>query len=356
MAANYQTQPVLEEKTNLSITVQNAIKQLIQKIPGDAAIKVDTIPGVVTPADLKGTGTNVVNTLGGKTDLSKTAAKDMQNLVVINVTGNQQTDITIKNNNFKGAIVMGNGDGVSVNKVNLVTNKPVVVETGKGNDSVSTGSGADSVVISAGNDTVKTGSGNDRVEIKPDFVGKANVDAGSGTNILSLSGVGEITVDAKGNFMADMDKLGSSVSFKNFKAVVLGDDPTLVGVAKSKASMSFATGTGNDTITLGAGSDTVVVTGGNDSINTGAGVDVVKLSSNFKGTLTLDGGAGSDKLDLSANTIQSVEKIDATRVKVTLDDGSVLNVANIENFIYDANGDLYGGITTVGVNALDKLF
>jgi Ca2+-binding RTX toxin-like protein len=120
--------------------------------------------------------------------------------------------------------------------------------------------------------------------------------------------------------------------------------------------MSFATGTGNDTITLGAGSDTVVVTGGNDSINTGAGVDVVKLASNFKGTLTLDGGAGSDKLDLSANTIQSVEKIDATHVKVTLDDGSVLNVANIENFIYDANGDLYGGITTVGVNALDKLF
>jgi hypothetical protein len=41
---------------------------------------------------------------------------------------------------------------------------------------------------------------------------------------------------------------------------------------------------------------------------------------------------------------------------VTLDDGSVLNVDNIENFIYDANGDLYGGITTVGVNALDKLF
>jgi Ca2+-binding RTX toxin-like protein len=137
--------------------------------------------------------------------------------------------------------------------------------------------------------------------------------------------------------------------------VVLGDDPTLVDIAKSKTSMSFATGTGNDTITLGSGKDTIVLAGGNDSINTGAGVDIVKLAANFKGTLTLDGGAGSDKLDLSANNIRSVEKIDAT-LKVTLDDGSVLNVANIENFIYDANGDLYGGITTVGVNALDKLF
>jgi Ca2+-binding RTX toxin-like protein len=167
--------------------------------------------------------------------------------------------------------------------------------------------------------------------------------------------VGKITVDAKGNFMADMDTQGSSVGFKNFKAVVLGDDPTLVDIAKSKTSMSFATGTGNDTITLGSGKDTIVLAGGNDSINTGAGVDIVKLAANFKGTLTLDGGAGSDKLDLSANNIRSVEKIDAT-LKVTLDDGSVLNVVNIENFIYDANGDLYGGITTVGVNALDKLF
>jgi Ca2+-binding RTX toxin-like protein len=325
---------------------------------GDPPLKPKTedIPGTVTPADLKGSGTNVVNTLGGKIDLSKVATKDLQNLLVVNVTGNQQHDITIKNNNFKGAIVMGDGDGVSINKVNLVTNKPVVVETGKGNDSVSTGSGADTVVIAAGNDTVKTGSGNDRVVIKSDFDGKAIVDGGTGTNTLILSGVGKITVDAKGNFMADMDTQGSSVGFKNFKAVVLGNDPTLVDIAKSKASMSFATGTGNDTITLGSGSDTIVVAGGNDSINTGAGVDIVKLASNFKGTLTLDGGAGSDKLDLSANTIQSVEKIDATRVTVTLDDGSVLNVANIENFIYDSNGDLYGGITTVGVNALDKLF
>ena len=350
------TEPVSLKGKDLSTTVQIALKQLYSNRGVDPLKpKTEDIAGTVTPADLKGSGTNVVNTLGGKIDLSKTATKDLQNLLVVNVTGNQQHDITIKNNNFKGAIVMGDGDGVSINKVNLVTNKPVVVETGKGNDSVSTGSGADSVVISAGNDTVKTGSGNDRVVIKSDFVGKAIVDGGSGTNTLSLSGVGKITVDAKGNFMADMDTQGSSVGFKNFKAVVLGDDPTLVDIAKSKTSMSFATGTGNDTITLGSGKDTIVLAGGNDSINTGAGVDIVKLAANFKGTLTLDGGAGSDKLDLSANNIRSVEKIDAT-LKVTLDDGSVLNVANIENFIYDANGDLYGGITTVGVNALDKLF
>jgi Ca2+-binding RTX toxin-like protein len=357
MATNYPPEkPPIDTNTaetkEFSATVQNALKQLISNRLGKAESKEETLSEALKPADIKGSGFNIVNTTGGVIDLSKVATKDLQNLLKINVTGNQQTDITIKNNNFSGVIAMGDGDG----KVNLVTNKSVVVETGTGNDSVSTGSGADSVVISAGNDTVKTGSGNDRVVIKSDFDGKAIVDGGTGTNTLILSGVGKITVDAKGNFMADMDTQGSSVGFKNFKAVVLGNDPTLVDIAKSKASMSFATGTGNDTITLGSGSDTIVVAGGNDSINTGAGVDIVKLASNFKGTLTLDGGAGSDKLDLSANTIQSVEKIDATRVTVTLDDGSVLNVANIENFIYDSNGDLYGGITTVGVNALDKLF
>lgn len=356
MATNYEVKPVLEGKQDLSSTVQNALKQLISNRPGTAELQKETTPGTITPADLKGAGINIVDTTGGKIDLSKVSTKDLQNLLVINVTGNQQTDITIKNNSFHGAIVMGDGDGIHQNTVNLVTNKPVVVETGRGNDSVTTGSGADSVVISAGNDTVKTGSGNDRVEIKSDFVGQAIVDGGSGINTLILSGVGKISIDAKGNFVADLDKLGSSVGFKNFKAVVLGDDPTLVDIAKSKVSMSFASGIGNDTITLGTGSDTIVLAGGNDIINTGAGVDIVKLAANFKGTLTLDGGTGSDKLDLSALTIQSVVKIDATHVKVTLDDGSVLNVANIENFIYDANGDLYGGLTTVGLNTLEKLF
>ncbi|MCX7076437.1 MAG: hypothetical protein NTZ45_06715, partial [Methylococcales bacterium] len=253
--SNYEEQPVLEDKKDLSKTVQNALKQLISNRTVDAKPITDKIPGVITPEDIKGSGKNIVDTLGGKIDLSKTAAKDLQNLLVLNVMGNQKHDITIKNNNFSGVIVMGDGDGVSINTVNLVTNKSVVVETGKGNDSVSTGSGADSVVISSGNDTVNTGSGNDRVVIKSDFVGKAIVDGGTGTNTLSLSGVGKITVDAKGNFMADMDTQGSSVGFKNFKAVVLGDDPTLVDIAKSKTSMSFATGTGNDTITLGSGKD-----------------------------------------------------------------------------------------------------
>jgi hypothetical protein len=41
---------------------------------------------------------------------------------------------------------------------------------------------------------------------------------------------------------------------------------------------------------------------------------------------------------------------------VTLENGAVLELANIENFVYDTNGDLYGGIKTVGLNTLDNAF
>ena len=118
MATNYPEtevlprEPTTGETKEFSATVQNALKQLISNRLGKAELKTAEIPGTMTPADLKGSGTNEVNTLGGKIDLSKLPTKDLQNLLKINVTGNQQADITIKNNNFKGVIVMGDGDGV----------------------------------------------------------------------------------------------------------------------------------------------------------------------------------------------------------------------------------------------------
>ena len=332
--------------SSLSQTTQNTIVRAL----GSAGGNVTETTTAVTVNDLS--GAKIAVTAGGSINLSKASAADIKALTAIIITDDQQTDITIKNNNFSGTVVLGDGDG----KVTLTTNKAVTVETGKGNDSVATGSGGDSVVVAGGDDSVNTGSGNDKVVIKANFEGNAKLDGGSGTNILSLSDAGTITVDAKGNLIADLDKGDSSVTAKNFKAIVLGNDASLVDGTKSKLSMSFATGTGNDTITLGSGKDTIVLAGGNDSVNTGAGVDIVNLASNFKGTLTLDGGAGNDKVDLSVNTIQSVEKIDATRVIVTLENGAVLELANIENFVYDTNGDLYGGIKTVGLNTLDNAF
>ena len=191
MAQNYE-QTAAQVIANLATSSLSAVtKAAIEKAIGTGG-KVAVTTVAVTNADLQ--GAKIAQTAGGVIDLSKASAKDVAALEAIIVTGTDKADITIKNNNFNGTVVLGDGDG----KVTLATSKAVTVETGKGNDSVTTGSGGDSVVVAAGNDTVNTGAGNDKIVIKDGFVGKATLDGGTGTNTLSLAGVGKVTVDASG--------------------------------------------------------------------------------------------------------------------------------------------------------------
>lgn len=332
--------------STLSQTTQDAIVKALA-----TGAKITETSAAVTTKDIA--GANIIATVGGTVDLSKASAADLKTLEAIVFKGDSPANITIKNNNFNGTVVLGDGNG----KVNLATTKSVVVETGKGNDSVTTGSGGDSVVVSGGNDTVNTGSGNDKVEIKSGFVGKATLDGGTGTNTLSLSGVGKVTVDAKGALVFGMDSAGSSITAKNFKVVVLGNDASQVDLKLSKTALNLTVGTGNDTVSLGSGKDSMVLGGGNDSINAGGGTDIVKLAAGFIGNATIDGGSGTDKLDLSATPVSKVAINPTTHaVTVTLADGSVLSLANIESFVYDTNGDAAGGIKTVGLTTLDKAF
>ena len=348
MAQNYE-QTAAQVIANLATSSLSAVtKAAIEKAIGTGG-KVAVTTNAVTNADLQ--GAKIAQTAGGVIDLSKASAKDVAALEAIIVTGTDKADITIKNNNFNGTVVLGDGDG----KVTLATSKAVTVETGKGNDSVTTGSGGDSVVVAAGNDTVNTGAGNDKIVIKDGFVGKATLDGGTGTNTLSLAGVGKVTVDASGALVFGMDKAGSSVTAKNFGAVILGNDPSELALSTSKKALNLTTGTGNDTVSLGSGKDSMVLGGGNDSINAGAGSDIVKLAAGFKGNATIDGGTGTDKVDLSSLAIRDAVKVDATHVNVTLANGSVLSIANAESFVYDANGDAAGGIKTVGLTTLDKV-
>ena len=352
MATNYE-QTAADVKANLEKTsLSTETKAAIEKAIGTGG-KVAVTTVAVTNADLQ--GAKIAQTAGGTIDLSKASAKDVAALEAIVVTGTDKTDITIKNNNFNGTVVLGDGAG----KVNLATNKAVTVETGKGNDSVTTGSAGDSVTVAAGNDTVNTGAGNDKVTIKAGFEGKATLDGGTGTNTLSLAGVGKVTVDAKGALVFTMNNNATgheaSVTAKNFGAVILGNDASELALSSSKTALNLTTGTGNDTVTLGSGKDSMVLSGGNDSINAGGGADIVKLAAGFKGNATIDGGAGTDKVDLSALAIKDAVKVDATHVNVTLANGSVVSIANAESFVYDANGDAAGGIKTVGLTTLDKV-
>jgi len=164
-----------------------------------------------------------------------------------------------------------------------------------------------------------------------------------------------VTVDASGALVFGMDKAGSSVTAKNFGAVILGNDGSELALSASKKALNLTTGTGNDTVSLGSGKDSMVLGGGNDSINAGAGSDIVKLAAGFNGNATIDGGTGTDKVDLSLLAIRDAVKVGATNVNVTFENGSVLSIANAESFVYDANGDAAGGIKTVGLTTLDKV-
>ena len=150
-----------------------------------------------------------------------------------------------------------------------------------------------------GNDTVTTGSGND------------SINAGSGDDSIS-SGAGNDTVD---------------------------------------------TGLGNDTVNTGSGNDSVLAGSGNDSVNTGYGNDIIKLAADYLGSSTIDGGSQQDTLDLIMNTILSVNQADNGNLVITLDNNSVIDVANVESFIYDDNGATAGGnVEIVGVAELISQF
>ncbi len=299
-------------------------------------------------------GTDVISSSkGGDVDLSKVSNSILQNLNAIQFSGTEAVNVTIKNNNFKGTVVLGDGDS----KVEITSKKSVTVETGAGNDSVTTGSGKDSVVLSGGNDTVNTGAGNDQITITDTFDGNAIIDGGTGKNELDVSNadISDVTVNENGELVINLDNNGS-ITAVNFQAIVLGDNGVNVDLEGLTSAIGLTVGLGNDSVALGAGKDSVTLTGGNDSVSTGAGDDLVKISSDFtSGNVTLDGGEGKDKLDLRYESIDSVEVVEGV-VTVTLDDGSTIEISNFEQFVYDNNGDAPGGVRTVGVITLDNLF
>lgn len=337
--------------STLSESTQKTIADALVKltVKTGANVKSENFEAPPVSADLK--GVQVVTTGGGDMDFTKAKSDDIKNLTAIVVTDGADTNITIKNNNFSGTVVLGDGDST----VKLQTNKSVTVETGKGDDSVATGTGKDTVVVSSGSDSVNTGGGNDTVGIKTGFEGKAVVDGGKGSNTLTVADSSTVTFDAKGNVVLTTDT-GSSVTAKNFSAIVLGNNGDTVDTSGSKKALNVTTGTGNDSISTGSGRDSMTISGGNDSVSTGAGVDIVKLAEGFAGSLTVDGGAGSDKLDLKNVSVSSV-KVVGDVVTIITADGGTIESSHIENFVYDSNGpDVKGGIKTVGVKSFDKAF
>jgi hypothetical protein len=137
------------------------------------------------------------------------------------------------------------------------------------------------------------------------------------------------------------DDVDLTIDNKKFDGTVsLGSGDDTLRITSNKG-VAVNTGAGDDSVTTGGGKDSVVVGSGNDSVNVGKGNDIIKVSGDFSNNvITIDGGAGTDKLDLLGLDVVDVQRgAGKNSVEITLNDGTVIDVSNVEKFAYDVNGD-----------------
>jgi Ca2+-binding RTX toxin-like protein len=279
-------------------------------------------------------GTDALFVTGGGTvnlrNLGPLAAIDL-NLVV--TQGNSSVDVQLPNL-FRGAVVTGGGND-SISYAGVFGTR---VATGAGNDTVRTGSGSDSVNAGSGEDSVNTGNGNDTV----------------------MAGSGNDTVDAgNGNDRVDAGEGNDSVN------AGAGNDSVVAGAGNDTVDAGTGNdtvngGAGNDSINAGAGNDSVIAGNGNDSVNAGTGNDRITVEGTSNNTVTIDGGLGIDRLqlsDLNARVV-SVQSAGANGVTIQLSDNSTLHVTGVEQFAVDFNnnGSIGPGETVTLTGLLNHQF
>src|SRR5450631_1622299 len=257
-------------------------------ITGSAAANVitggagnDTIDG--------GGGADVINAAGGDDTVIYHGAE-------VSIDGGAGSDtlvlsagasVTAVNFSVAAGVDQTAGDSVNVtNFENLNASAMATALTVTGSsaaNTITTGSGNDVIHGGSGADVINAGAGDDAVDL---WGTEVSVDGGSGTNTLVVRGPATIDLTAADQSVGD---LAAVTNFQNVDASNL----TLT------QSVSVQGTSGAITITGGAGADTIDGGGGADVINAGGGNDTVTVH----GTeASVDGGAGSDLLILTAGT------------------------------------------------------
>lgn len=195
-----------------------------------------------------------------------------------------------------GDVLLGGGVTSTALRVNAGGGNDLV-ETGGGSDRLAGGIGADTLRGGAGNDTLSGGQGNDRLEAG---LGEDRLDGGAG-NDLYLFASGGLTF---GDLVSDESGSNDTVQFTD----ALGYSMTSSFAARLSGIERILFNSGNDVFTpsttFGDGNETGVIT-----VSGGAGDDRLDVSAvrpllplNFlltggAGADTLFGGTGNDTLD-----------------------------------------------------------
>lgn len=222
-------------------------------------------------------------------NLPQQTIKDLNALVFTNDNG---VNLHLPSQ-FKGTVVFGNGN----DSLDYKGSKPLEVNSGDGNDIITTGKG---------NDTVNGGNGND------------------------------------------------SITTGNGKDIVRGDDGNDT-INTGNGNDEIVGGAGADSVIAGNGKDTIVTGNGSDTVDAGNGNDLIIVGDNEASQPTniiIDGGKGTDTLNLANNVYIEAGSVDtaAKTIALELSDGTQFNIVNVEKFVIDTNGD--GNAETVGLIGL----
>ncbi|MGY4295848.1 Ca2+-binding RTX toxin-like protein [Bradyrhizobium sp. i1.4.4] len=338
------------------------------------------LPSVFSPV------TGQLTIFGDSANNGVVISRDKSGRILIN-NGQVKTiggDPTVANTNEIDIFGQGGDDTITVNESNGPM-PAVHIFGGDGNDRITGGSGADLLFGQAGDDTIKGGGGNDLL-----FGGAGNdtLDGGSGDNqlfgeagndlmIWNPGGGTNLFEGGDGNDTAQVNGSndpetftitanGTRVRFDGTGAapfsldigttenLVLhaggGDDViTASNGLASLISLTLDGGAGNDRITGGDGNDLLIGGSGDDIVNGGRGNDVAQLGTGDDtfiwnpgdGSDTVEGGSGNDKLLFNGANINETINISANggRVRFTRDVANItMDLNSIEQIEFDARG------------------
>lgn len=188
-------------------------------------------------------------------------------------------------------------------------NSPDVIDGLGGNDklTVTVGAGASSPTITSVeriNFTVNGGYS----------LGASNV---TGPTELHIQGASTFTLTGNigtgGSWVVDGSALTGNL-------VISGNPVTAITIKGGSAGDSIKGGSGNDTLSGGGGNDTLIGGGGVDSVTGGGGDDLVTMESAVLAGHSLDGGTGTDTLELLVSqgaVAASVSNFEVLRVNST---------------------------------------
>ncbi len=238
--------------------------------------------------------------------------------------------------------------------------------------SLNAGAGADTVYAGRGNDTIEAGDGDDRIELD-----RGDLGAGGGNDSI-VGGAGYDTLDVgdwnfdwngEAGFVGSLTDAG--FTFSNGIDIVTGSGierfnlsnggDVIDGSAATTDLYIFArdgsyNGVDNDVIITGSGNDTIISSDGHAILTGGAGDDIFSVINGDKtflfedgfGNDTIDASTGTDHLDFSGLTTQSVTVTmtqGSTGTIISGTDGATLEGSGsaFDQFTLSDNADSFEG-------------